>query len=302
MKKVVVVGSLNMDLVLKVDRMPKIGETIQGENINYLIGGKGANQAVTCSRLGNDVSIIGTVGKDTFGDKLISHLELENINITTVRRDECSFTGIATIFKTPKDNSIVVIPGANEFSDIDLVERYRDIIKNADIIISQLEIPMETVKRALEIAREYGVKSILNPAPAKKIDEELLKNVDYITPNETEFEILTGKSFEDNDSIVEEMLDWQKSHNTRLIVTRGSEGVAFVEENEVISIPCSKVDKVVDTTGAGDTFNGALAHGLVNGFSIKDAIIFANKAAGLSVTKFGAQTGIPYLKEVENIL
>lgn len=301
MKNIVVVGSLNMDLVLKVNRLPKVGETLQGDNINYLIGGKGSNQAVAAARLENNVSLIGAVGEDTFGEKLIKHLNAEKINIDSVKKDNSSFTGIATIFKTPEDNSIVVIPGANEFCDIELVEKYKEIIKNADVLVTQFEIPTKTVQMALEIAKEYNVKTIVNPAPAKYIDEELLKVTDYITPNETEFEIITGKSLSNHNELEAEMIKWQSVHNTRLIVTRGEHGVSFIENGQVITIPCMKVS-VVDTTGAGDTFNGALAHCVANNIDMKDAVYFSSRAASLSVTKFGAQTGMPTLEEINNKL
>lgn len=301
MKNIVVVGSLNMDLVLKVDRLPKVGETLQGDNINYLIGGKGSNQAVAAARLKNNVSLIGAVGEDTFGEKIIKHLSEENINIDSVKKDNASFTGIATIFKTPEDNSIVVIPGANEFCDLELVEKYNEIIKNADVLVTQFEIPTKTVQLALELAKEYNVKTIVNPAPAKYIDEELLKVTDYITPNETEFEIITGKLLSDHTELEKEMIKWQRDHTTRLIVTRGEHGVSFIENGEVITIPCMKVS-VVDTTGAGDTFNGALAHCVANNIDMKDAVHFSSRAASLSVTKFGAQTGMPTLEEINNNL
>lgn len=301
MKNIVVVGSLNMDLVLKVDRLPKIGETLQGNNINYSIGGKGSNQAVSAARLKNNVSLIGAVGEDTFGEKLIKHLREENINIDSVKKDNSSFTGIATIFKTPEDNSIVVIPGANELCDIELVEKYKDIIKNADVLVTQFEIPTITVKKALELAKEYNVKTIVNPAPAKYIDEELLKLTDYITPNETEFEVISGKEISDHNELETEMIKWQSENKTRLIVTRGEHGVSFVENGQVVTIDSMKVS-VVDTTGAGDTFNGALAHCIANNIDMKDSVYFASRAASLSVTKFGAQTGMPTLEEINKIL
>lgn len=299
MKNIVVVGSLNMDLVLKVDRLPKIGETLQGDNINYLIGGKGSNQAVAAARLKNNVSIIGAVGADTFGDKLLKHIGEEKINIESVKKEAASFTGIATIFKTPEDNSIVVIPGANDLCDIDLVEEYREIIKNAEVLVTQFEIPTATVKRALAIAKEYGVKTIVNPAPAKEIDDEILNNSDFITPNETEFEIISNKSLQDHSELEAEMIRWQNEHSTRLIVTRGSMGVSFVDNRQVVTVKCIKVE-AVDTTGAGDTFNGALAHCIANKIDLKEAVDFSSRAASLSVTKFGAQTGMPTLEEVNN--
>ncbi|MGG7178782.1 ribokinase [Clostridium paraputrificum] len=301
MKKVVVVGSLNMDLVMAVERMPKVGETIKGENINYLIGGKGANQAVAAARLSNEVNMIGCIGKDTFGEKILKHLKDDGVNVEAIKVDECTFTGLATIFKTPENNSIVVIPGANDFCDKELVDRYEEIIKDADILVTQLEIPIVTVKYVLEVAKKHGVKTILNPAPAQKISRDILCNVDILTPNETEFEIITGQTYGNDRMFEDAMIKWQKDNNTKLVVTRGAMGSSFVEEGKVETVEAMKV-KAIDTTGAGDTFNGALAHSLANGYKMRDAVRFAGLAASLSVTKFGAQTGMPTLEEINNYI
>lgn len=302
MKKVVVVGSLNMDLVMEVKRVPKIGETIKGERMNYLIGGKGSNQAVAAKRLGNEVAIIGCIGRDTFGDEILKHLKEEGINVSSIKSADATFTGIATIFKTEVDNSIVVIPGANDFCSKELIDENIELIKSADILITQLEIPMETVEYALRVAKENGVKTILNPAPAREISDEVLKNVDFITPNETEFEIICKKNIEDSETLEKEMISWQnKYENTRLIVTRGKEGSSYIEDNLVKTIKAMSV-KVTDTTGAGDTFNGSLAHGIINNYSMENIVGFAGTAASLSVTKFGAQTGMPTLDEVNKYL
>ncbi|WP_066889591.1 ribokinase [Clostridium nigeriense] len=302
MKKVVVVGSLNMDLVMEVNRIPKIGETIKGDEMSYLIGGKGSNQAVAACRLGNEVSMIGCVGKDTFGDKILKHLKEEGVNVNGIKSDEATFTGIATIFKTKNDNSIVVIPGANDFCDKNLIDENIETIKSADILVTQLEIPMETVEYALKVAKENGVKTILNPAPAREISKEILKNADFITPNETEFEIISNKTFKDGNELEEAMIAWQNENpSTRLVVTRGKDGSSYVEENKVETMKTIKVD-VVDTTGAGDTFNGALAHGVSHNLLMNEAVTFAGTAASLSVTKFGAQTGMPKFEEVNKIL
>lgn len=302
MKKIVVVGSLNMDLVMEVDRVPKIGETIKGEEMSYLIGGKGSNQAVAACRLGNEVKMIGCVGQDTFGDKILKHLEEEGVSVEGVKKDEATFTGIATIFKMTDDNSIVVIPGANDFCNKDLIDKNIEIIKSADILITQLEIPIETVEYVLKIAKENGIKTILNPAPAREISKEILKNVDFITPNETEFEVISGKVFNNSNELEEAMIYWQRENiSTKLVVTRGKDGSSYVEDDEVKTMKTIKVD-VVDTTGAGDTFNGALAHGVSHEFLMNEAVTFAGTAASLSVTKFGAQTGMPKFEEVNNIL
>lgn len=301
MKKIVVVGSLNMDLVMTVDRVPKTGETIKGNNMSYFIGGKGANQAVATSRLKDDVKMIGCVGNDTFGEKILKHLKEDGVDIENVRTDDCAFTGLATIYKTPEDNSIVVIPGANDFCDVELIKGYEDVIKDADVLVTQLEIPMETVDYALKIAKKHGVKTILNPAPVKVLSKELLENADFITPNETEFEIICGKTFESGSELEENMVKWQEHNNCQIIVTRGKDGSSYVCDGEVVTVPAIKVD-AVDTTGAGDTFNGALAHCVANGFTVKDSIRFAGISASLSVRKLGAQSGMPTLEEVNEYL
>lgn len=301
MSKIVVVGSLNMDLVLKIDRNPKVGETLKGENINYFVGGKGSNQAVAAARLGNEVSMIGAVGEDTFGEKLIKHLKEENVNISAINIEKSIFTGIATIMKTPEDNSIVIVSGANDLCNEDLVSDNIKLIEEAKVLVTQFEVPNKTVEYSLKKAKELGVKTILNPAPAREISEEIMKNTDFITPNETEFEVIVNKTLDNNKKLEEEMIRWQSENTTRLIVTRGADGVSFVEEGKVITVKSMKVD-VVDTTGAGDTFNGALAHCIAENMELKEAVKFASRAASLSVTRFGAQTGMPTLQEVQNIL
>ena len=302
MKNIVVVGSLNMDLVIEVDRVPKVGETIKGESMNYLIGGKGCNQAVAASRLGSNVKMIGCIGKDSFSEQILNHLKKEGVNIDSIKKVEDTSTGIATIFKMKYDNSIIVIPAANNYCSKELIDENIDVIKNADILITQLEIPIETVEYVLKIAKENGVKTILNPAPAREISNDILKNVDFITPNETEFEVILAKELKDAKELEEAMIYWQnKNKCTKLIVTRGKDGSSYVEDNKVKTISTIEVE-VIDTTGAGDTFNGALAHGITNELLMDDAITFAGIAASLSVTKFGAQTGMPEIKEVKSIL
>ena len=300
MKKIVVVGSINMDLVVSTERMPKVGETLMGQSMSYFPGGKGANQAVAAARLGGNVSMIGTVGKDAFGQDLINQLNSENINTCCIKKEDIS-TGVATIIKTSTDNSIVVVPGANEMCDKELVSRFRQIIKEADVLITQFEIPTETIKLALEIAKEYKVQTLVNPAPAMEIDKEIINNADFITPNETEFEFMIGKDLSDFAVLEAEMLKWQSENKARLIVTRGSYGVSYIEEGRVETVPCIEVE-VVDTTGAGDTFNGAFACCMAEKIEISEAIRFASLAATISVTKFGAQSGMPSIEEMKEAI
>lgn len=290
-----------MDMVLTTDRLPVIGETIHGEYIHYMMGGKGANQAVAASRLGISTSLIGCVGNDTFGEKILKHLSEEKLDVSSVRKEDNIFTGIATVFKTNRDNAIVVIPGANDCCDRRVVDENIDKIKQADVLLTQLEVPMETVKYALKKAKEFGVQTILNPAPYKDLPTELLEYVDFLTPNETEFESMVGSKFENSEELEKEMLQWSNRNQLNLIVTRGSRGSSYIEDGKVLTVPCIKVD-VVDTTGAGDTFNGILAYAMAEKMELREAVTMAGIGASLSITALGAQTGMPSIQKLKQYL
>jgi ribokinase len=290
--KIAVLGSVNMDIVITTGRMPKVGETIIGDQIDYFVGGKGANQAVAAARFGGKTTFLGKIGQDTFGEKVYQHLSEEQLDVRSVAQEKNIFTGIASIFKLPQDNCITVISGANELVDREYVDQVAHQIIESDVLLVQIEIPVETLQYALQLAKENGVTTLLNPAPYHDIVGELLPNVDILTPNETEFAALIGKELIPEAEMEETILAWQQTHTTRLIVTRGSQGVSFVESDKLVTVPSSKVP-VVDTTGAGDTFNGILAAALSEGMSFKEAVILANRGAGLSVQKLGAQTGMP---------
>lgn len=301
MKKIVVLGSLNVDMVLTTERLPLIGETIHGEHIHYMVGGKGANQAVAASRMGISTSLVGCVGNDTFGEKILKHLSEENLDVTSVRKEDSTFTGIATVFKTKQDNAIVVIPGANDFFGKKVVDEHLDVIRQADVMLVQLEIPMETVAYALQKGKEFGLVTILNPAPYKDLSPELLAYVDYLTPNETEFESLIGRKFTSSRELEAAMLQWSSNHQVNLVVTRGSEGSSYIEHGEVHTVPCIEVE-VVDTTGAGDTFNGILAYAIAENIPLKEAVTMAGIGASLSITALGAQTGMPTLEKLKSYM
>lgn len=301
MKKIVVLGSLNMDMVLTTERLPVIGETIQGDRIHYMMGGKGSNQAVAASRMCISTSLIGCVGNDTFGEKILKHLSEEKLDISSVKCEKNIFTGIATVFKTNSDNAIVVIPGANECCNKRVVDENIDLIKKADVLLTQLEIPMETVEYALQKAKEFGVQTILNPAPYKELPTGLFESIDYITPNETEFESMIGGTIENPEHLEIEMLEWSQKYNVNLIVTRGSRGSSYIENGKVHSVPCIRVD-VVDTTGAGDTFNGILAYAIAEEMKLQEAITMAGAGASLSTTALGAQSGMPSIEELKRFL
>ena len=297
MKKIVVLGSLNIDMVLTSERLPVIGETIHGDDIRYMMGGKGANQAVAASRMGITTSLIGCVGNDTFGDKVLKHLAEENLDISSVKREENIFTGIANVFNIKGDNAIVVIPGANECCNQQVVDENIGLIEQADVLLVQLEIPMETIEYALKKAKEFGVKTILNPAPYKQLPTGLLEYIDYLTPNETEFESMVGKKLANSEDFEKEMLEWSKNNQVNLIVTRGSSGSSYIENENVYNVPSMKVD-VVDTTGAGDTFNGILAYAIAEEKNLHEAVTMAGIGASISITAFGAQSGMPSLEKL----
>ncbi|MDM5340619.1 ribokinase [Fictibacillus enclensis] len=286
-QKITVVGSINMDLVTLSEKVPKMGETLLGQEFRTIPGGKGANQAVAAAKLGADVRMVGCVGDDVFGTELLEHLKKQGVDVSHVDQVSGS-TGTATILVSEGDNSIIVVPAANHSVTPQLVEKKRDAIAGSDFLLVQLEIPLESVQKAVSIAKENGVKVILNPAPIQELSEELLQQTDYITPNEHELELL----LQDRD---------QASIQDKIIVTKGSEGLTFYQNNEEVNIPSYKVE-VKDTTGAGDSFNGGLAVGLSQGMSLQEACRYGNAVAALSTTKLGAQTGMPTKEEVEQFI
>ena len=289
MYDIVVVGSINADLVFEADRRPNSGETLIGKDFKTVPGGKGANQAIAASRLGAKVAMMGCLGEDQNGIFLEENLKVNKVETKFIKKVKGVPSGVAGITLAEGDNSIIVVPGANYEVDKTYIDKNIEVIKSAKIVLLQLEIPIEVVEYVIDICSKNKVKTILNPAPIQKLKEDTLEKLDYLTPNEHEFEILYGSKRE------EEML---KKHKNKLIITKGSEGVSFSDGDKVINVPSNKVE-VVDTTGAGDTFNGSFAYSLVKGMSIKESIEFANKAAAISVTKFGAQGGMPTLKEVD---
>lgn len=284
---IVVVGSLNMDIVMLVDQMPIIGESLLGEDVRYFYGEKGANQAVAASKMNAPVKMVGKVGDDTFGDKLLLHMGMTQVSMSEVKRELGTRTGTAAIIKLPEDNAIIVLPGANQkITSEDVKEQ---VLKEARVLLVQLEIPIQTVGEVLRRGKELGIQTNLNPAPYHPEIQELLADVDYITPNEAEFARMMGHENEQAADVEADMLAWSQKHTTRLIVTRGSRGVSYVENGLVKTIAAPKV-KVADTTGAGDTFNGILAAGLDREESLEEIITQAVYGASLAVTKMGAQT------------
>ncbi|WP_088052623.1 ribokinase [Virgibacillus dakarensis] len=282
-----VIGSINMDLTINTNKMPAQGETVLGKNFAQYPGGKGANQAVSAARLGANVHMIGAVGSDAFGDTLLSHLASEQINVEGIKVSEYP-TGVATIILSENDNRIIVSPGSNELVSPDLVETHKQMIKNSNVVLIQLEIPIETVKYAVKVAHEFEVPVVLNPAPYQRLSKDLFNNVTYLTPNEIELKEMQNDT--DIDSIKE-----------KLIITKGDKGVQYYSKHTLSNVSGFQVE-VKDTTGAGDTFNGAFAMQLANDASIHESVLFANAAAALSITKAGAQKGMPTNEEVEKFM
>ncbi|WP_343343719.1 ribokinase [Terrisporobacter petrolearius] len=299
MKNICVIGSLNMDLVVNVDTMPKPGQTLLGGNFKEVPGGKGANQAVAMARLEGNISMIGKVGNDSFGKTLIEALNNDNVNTNHVHIANCS-TGVAfiTVDKNAQ-NAIVVAPGANFQLTKDDIDKNINCIKNSDIVVIQLETPLETVKYALQVAKDLNKYTILNPAPAVKLDDEIIKNVDLLTPNETELEIISEIKIENEDDIINAASKVIEKGVKELIVTLGSKGSLYINEEKSFFKSACKVE-AVDTTAAGDSFTGALAVALSNNKTMEEAMDFASKVGALSVMKEGAQSSLPTLKDVDN--
>ncbi|GIL13238.1 MAG: ribokinase [Chloroflexota bacterium] len=297
--KIVIVGSFNTDLTSYMERMPRPGETVSGRKFVTGPGGKGSNQAVAAARLGADVTFIGRVGQDVFGDLALKTWEQEGINTRYVVRDPEHATGVAPIFVDDTgENSIVVVLGANLNIQAADVDAAADLIAQADIVLTQLEINYDMVAYALQAAKQRGVKTILNPAPAGHLPAEVVALADFITPNETELEVLSGKSGLTAEQAARSLL----THDGQtVVVTLGAQGAQYVRQDATGVIPTFKVN-VVDTTGAGDAFNGGLAVALAEGKPLTEAIAFANATAALCVTRPGTAPSMPCRDEVEALL
>lgn len=283
---ITVIGSINMDVVVDTDIFPRQGETVQGKSFTTIPGGKGANQAVAVARLGSPIRMIGAVGNDSFGKELYDHLANEKIDVSGIVKMNNS-TGIANILLHNQDNRIIFVPGANFDLNVEIIDANIQLIRESKIVILQMEIPVPTIEHILSICEKHSIPVLLNPAPAANFRKEWMDKITYLTPNETECEVIFGE-------------DWEtvlKQYPNKIIVTLGDEGAAYFNGTEIIRVPSFKTT-AVDTTGAGDTFNGAFAHAIYSGKTIDDAVKFANIAASLSVEKFGAQGGMPTEEEV----
>ncbi len=294
MGKIGVVGSINMDMTVKAERIPLKGETLKGWDLQYIPGGKGANQAVAMAKLGAEVEMFGCVGDDAAGESLVKNLQDTGVETGHIKVVPGVPTGLAMITVGENDNTIIVVAGTNDHVDIDYVNEVKDSILECEIVLLQHEIPQETVEYVISLCADNGVKVVLNPGPARPVKQEILEKVTYLTPNEHEAVILFGR-----DISFEEMM---KRYPEKLVITQGSRGVSTCLKNgEVILVPARKAN-VVDTTGAGDTLNGAFTVAVTEGKGIAEALAFANTAAGLSTEKFGAQGGMPTLEEVRAVM
>ena len=294
MGKIGVVGSINMDMTVKTERIPLKGETLKGEDLKYIPGGKGANQAVAAARLGADVEMFGCVGDDSAGESLVKNLQEQGVKTKHIRTVPGIPTGLAMITVGDKDNTVIVVAGTNNCVDIDYINEVRDAILECEIVLLQHEIPQETIEYVINLCADNGVKVVLNPGPARPVRKEILEKVTYLTPNEHETVILFGK-----EKSFEELM---KAYPEKLVITQGSRGVSTcLKSGEIVLIPARKVN-VVETTGAGDTLNGAFTVAVTEGKNITDALVFANAAAGVSTEKFGAQGGMPTFEEVKNVM
>lgn len=301
MGRVFIAGSINMDVVATADRHPKVGETVAGRQVLYFPGGKGANQAVAASRLGVKTTLIGRLGKDSFGAELRTFLGAQGIDLGSLR-DADTHTGTAIITVAASDNTIVVIPGSNALVSTDDVA---DVpLAKGDVAVSQFEIPLPTIAAFFQRARSAGATTLLNPAPAQKMSAELLALVDILVLNETELGFLAGVELSDSDeaaTIIEVARQLQAREDQTICVTLGKRGVLALAGREEFAVSGRAV-KAVDTTGAGDCFVGALAAQLAEGVSLRTALAFANAAASISVQRMGAGPSMPTAAEVATVV
>lgn len=300
--KLAVLGSINADHILNLTTFPRPGETVIGKQYHVAFGGKGANQAVAAGRSGADIAFIACVGEDDIGQRIRQQLAEDNIDITSVKTVAGESTGVALIFVNSEgENSIGIYAGANASLTSARVKEHQQTIADADAILMQLESPLDSVLAAAKIAQQHQTKVILNPAPATKLSDELLSLIDMITPNETEAEILTGVHIESDGDAARAAAVLHNKGITSVLITLGSRGVWLSEEGRGQRIAGFNVE-AVDTIAAGDTFNGALITGLLEGMAMPQAVRFAHAAAAIAVTRPGAQASVPWREETDSFL
>lgn len=298
MPKIVVIGSSNTDMVIKTDKFPAPGETILGGEFFMFSGGKGANQAVAAARMGADVILVCKTGNDIFGQRSIAEYKKEGINTEYIKSDNSKASGTALILVDKKgENEIVVAPGANEALAESDIEAADGVIASADIILLQLEIPLQTVLYTATKGYQANKKVVLNPAPAQQLPKEIFSYLYLITPNETEAEILTGIKVNDIDSASQAATVLLQAGVQNVIITLGAQGAFFKNDTTEMLVKAPAV-KAIDSTAAGDVFNGVLAVEITSGEGWEAAIATACTAAAISVTRMGAQASMPYRKEM----
>lgn len=297
-KKILVVGSINMDLVVNTDEIPKVGETLLGNELLQIPGGKGANQAVAIAKLEKETYFLGKVGNDAFSEILIDSMNSSGVNTSLIEKTDTS-SGIAVINVDIKgNNNIVVIPGANNEVDIDYLYKNEEIFKEVDVVLFQFEIPLETVKEGLKIAKKYDKLTIVNPAPAMDLDDETIKMIDILVPNEHELARMAKMEVVDEDSAIKASKILLEKGVKDIIITLGSKGAMYVNKDTLKMYPSYNV-KVVDTTAAGDSFIGGFISSYVEDFDIDKAVDRGQKTAALAIQKVGAQSSLPTKEEVD---
>jgi ribokinase len=296
--RIVVVGSVNADMVVKSQRIPAPGETVTGGRFIMAAGGKGANQAVAAARLGAAVTLVAKVGQDMFGDQAIENYRKEGIDVTHVFRDPASATGVALIMVDEQgENLISVASGANHALTPAEIQQAEESIRAADVAMLQLEVPVDVVVCTVQLAAKAGVPVILNPAPAAPLSDDLLAQVGYLTPNESEAQRLTGVAVHDEASAREAAGRLLEKGVQNVVITLGAKGALAVSQSQAVLVPGYRV-KALDTTAAGDAFNGGLACALAQGRSLEEAVREANRVGALAVTRLGAQPSLPTAAEV----
>lgn len=296
---ILVLGSLNMDLVIESDRAPYPGETLMGKAFFTSPGGKGNNQAIAAGRLGGRVVFVGCVGDDSYGSELINNLINNNVGVDGINKINDQSTGLAIINIFQGDNTIILHSGANARCITDELHSLEILISRARMLLMQLEIPIETVMKAIDITKRYGTKVILNPAPAIKLNDKAYKDVDYLILNEIESKILLG--YDLNETIEHEKLIREFIHRgaKNIVITLGKDGALFNHEDKIMKQPSYKVN-AVDSTGAGDAFIGGFCYALIRGLNIQEAVVFGSKTAAIKVTRMGAQKGLPTMEDIED--
>lgn len=300
MNCIYVLGSINMDLVFELERLPQKGETVHSKHFFMTPGGKGANQAVACARQEITTYMIGSVGKDSLSNTCVKVLQDANVYTDYVSKTSKSSVGVAGILLEDEDNRIIVDSGANQYQNKEMIESAILSGDSSDILIAQLEIPIDIILSSFKLARSRGIKTILNAAPAYPLPKEIYEQVDLLVVNETETQILTGITPDNKISIQSSLLLFLEYGAKEVIITLGDKGSIYFSKNRIIEEPARAVE-VLDTTAAGDTYLGVYATSIIRGFSIEKSMKLATLASSIAITRYGASVSIPTRKEIETL-